>query len=62
MSDRIRTIADQLRAERLAAIEADPKYAGAEHDQSAALHKQQAIQRMEAEIGNAVDLAIRWGW
>jgi hypothetical protein len=60
--DRIHAIAAKLRAERLGQIEANPRYAHADQDPSVALAKQTAIQRMEAEIGNAVDMAIRGGW
>ena len=61
-TDRIHSIAAELHAERLAKIEADPRYAHADQDLTVALAKQTAIQRMEAEIGNAVDMAIRGGW
>jgi hypothetical protein len=61
-TDRIHAIAAELRAERLAKIETDPRYAHADQDPSVVLAKQTAIQRVEAEIGNAVDLAIRGNW
>ena len=61
-TNRIHAIAAELRAERLAKIKADPRYTHADQDPSVALAKQTAIQRVEAEIGNAVDMAIRGGW
>jgi len=61
-SERVRAIAEQLRAERLREIEEDPRFAGADGDPSSALRKQQAIAWVNNEIDNALDLAIRGGW
>jgi hypothetical protein len=60
--DRIYRIAKQLREEGMAKINSDPRFQGADRDRSVALQRQQAIQRLEREIGNATDLALSQGW